>query len=463
MIRQWLFLIIFSCFLLVACRSESEPLGTPTPFATPTAVIDAIPAGVQPIPLPELMADPALYQNRRIAVTGQFYRQPRLVCAGLVRTYRPPTSFVLRDGEVVLDGGGLGTGRDVVVDGLTMTINGRLLFWRGPVGCGKRAVVQNIWYIEAANVVSPRPLTNATLTPDAGVAQINGDEPTVTPTPDEFGPDLTPTPTATPDLDLPAMTPTPTATPTPTPTPDDDDEDDDETADPTATPIFDEDEILPQGEIGSGNLVGGRLEAGEVHEWRFAIRASDVLTVNAISTRGNLVLYLLDESDELLLRQDNAPPLAVESIAGFELDEPGDYRLLVEVTGAQEADYHLQFMLSDSYTLVMQGLLVDDEEEENIRLAAESDHSWHFYGEEGDTVVVLIIPLDDMDPFLRLYGPDGRILPDETGQPNNTDEFGPGEPEELIFVLPEDGLYAIQVGEYENEAGLYSIVMFFDS
>jgi hypothetical protein len=164
---------------------------------------------------------------------------------------------------------------------------------------------------------------------------------------------------------------------------------------------------LPQGEIRSGSLVGGRLEAGDVHEWRFAIRASDVLTVNAISHQGNLVLYLLDEANELLLRQDNAPPLAVESIAAFELDEPGDYRLLVEVIGAQGGDYHLQFMLSDSYTFVMQGLLEADEPEENISLAAESDHSWHFYGEEGDMVVVLIVPQDEMDPFLRLYGPDG--------------------------------------------------------
>jgi hypothetical protein len=39
------------------------------------------------------------------------------------------------------------------------------------------------------------------------------------------------------------------------------------------------------------------------------------------------------------------------------------------------------------------------------------------------------------------------MLPDETGQANNTNEFGPGEAEELIFVLPEDGFYAVQVGD----------------
>jgi hypothetical protein len=463
MIRQGLVSIIFSCFLLVGCLGGTPPLATPTPFPTATADPFQPPAGTQAVTLAELLAEPALYQNQLIQVTGQFYRLPRLVCGSLVSTYRLPASFTLREGELVLYGGGIGAARDVAPDGLTMTINGRLLSWRGPVGCGKRAVVQEIWYVETSHVVVPRPLTSATLTPAAVVAGVNGedvDQPTPTATPeDDLDPGLVPTATPTPASDVPEMTPTPTFTPTPTPDDEEErgEEDENGTPMPTGTPGFDREAIVEQGDLESGNLVGGRLEVGEVHEWRFAITASDVLTVSAIADQGNLVLMLLDEEDNILHEQDDAPPRAVETVAGFSLTEPGDYRLLLQVTEEITADYHLLFMLSDSYTFVMQGLLVSGQEQNNISLAVESDHSWHIAAEEGDTIQVIVRPLNNMDAFIRIYDPAGDIIFDN-GQRIYINDGGAGDAEELVYVIPETGLYAIQVGDVDFAGGLYAII-----
>ncbi|MFO7537397.1 MAG: hypothetical protein R6X32_04970 [Chloroflexota bacterium] len=493
MIRQGLFIIIFSCFLLVGCRDEASSAVTPTPFPTETAVSVAAAAAVQPITLDELMADPTIFQNQQIEVTGRFHRLPRLICDNPASTYRSPASFTLRQGEVSLHGGGLGAGRDLIPDGLTMTINGRLLSWRGPVGCGKRAVVQEIWYIEASRVISPRPLTNATLTPAAVIADVSDPEQTLpvpTPTPTATStsaedPELPPLETPSSPPDLPETTPIPTATPTPTPDTDDGEEDreegDEEDADeedeeeedpdpdpgeeggptgtPTATPTADS-AIIEQGSVSSGDLVGGRLEAGESHRWRFEIRATDVLTVSAISGRGNLVLKLLDEEGILLLEQNEAPAQMVETIADFVLDQPGEYSLLVEAVDQTTVDYHLLFLLSDSYTFVMQGLIVVGQERSNVNLAPDNDHVWHFAGTAGTIIAVLILPEDNtMDPFIRMYDSEGENIMGPDGAPIFIDENGPGEPEELFYNLPETGMYAIQVGDYDFQGGVYTIVL----
>lgn len=453
MIRQRLILIIFICLLLAACRAEQVEPATPTPFPTPTAVAPAL-AAAQPMPitLTELMAEPSLYQNQPVQVTAQFFRQPRLVCGGLVTAYRSPASFVLREGEVALYGVGLGSGREVAPDGLTLTLNGRLLSWTGPVGCGKRAVVQQIWYIETSRIVSPQPLTNATLTPEVIIADVPepppADEPTATPT-------------ATPEPVLPAMTPTPTSTPTLTATPEAEEEEEEE---PTPTPTATADsELVAQGELDSGNLVGARLEAGTVHEWRFAVRASDVLTLSVVADQGSLGLSLFDEAGDLLLEQADNPPLTVAAIENFALTEPGEYRLLVGLSAEDVAEritavYHLLFMLSDSYTFAMQGLLEADMPENNISLRADSDHSWHIAGEAGQTIWVVVTPLDEMDPFIRLYDSAGDVVLDDDGDRIYINEQGPGIFEELIFTLPETGLYAIQIGDVDFAGGLYDIL-----
>jgi hypothetical protein len=465
--QQWLPVLILYGLLLASCRGADMPAATPTPFPTITAVAPEQSVGIQPITLAELMADPALYQNQQLQITGQFYRLPRIICDSPAAINRSPAGWSLREGEMQLLGGGLGSAVEVAPVGLTMTVNGRLLRWQGPVGCGKRAVFQEIWYLEASRVVSPRPVTNATLTPAAIIADIDVQgqllgqatpTPTFTATPDDD--DLTDEPPPAPEppdaTPMPTFTPTPDAedeqaTPTPTPTPDENG------AEATATPTPDPDAaadpgtVVEKGELISGELFGGRLDAGEVHWWRFAIEESDFLTVTAVANQGNLILVLLDEEANTLHEQNDAPAQAVESILNFELDEPGDYILEVRTDDNVTADYGLLFMLSDSYTFVMFGLINYDQQRPNIILEADSDHVWHFAGTAGDQITVLATPQDDMDPFLELYGPDGELISDFI------DEGVAGEAEELVFTLPETGLYAIRLGEIDFEAGLYTI------
>ena len=158
-------IVLFCLFWgLVAC--ETAVLITPTPFPTETAVTPIPLANTQPIPLEivDLVATPATSQNALVQVTGQYYRRPKLICES--DPHSSPATWEIASGEAVALAGGFDSElRRLLPDGLTMTVEGHWLLWHGPVGCGKRATVEDVWYLQVNRIVSPSPITQVTLTP----------------------------------------------------------------------------------------------------------------------------------------------------------------------------------------------------------------------------------------------------------------------------------------------------------
>src|SRR5690606_11824334 len=114
---------------------------------------------------------PAAYEGQYVRVTGAYRRPPLLVCEGLPR--HSPDGWALTEGEVAIGAGGYNDLlRSLLSEGTTMTVDGRWLQWAGPVGCGKTAGVEEIWYLAVQNGVEPHPLVRAT--PQGAVTAIAG-------------------------------------------------------------------------------------------------------------------------------------------------------------------------------------------------------------------------------------------------------------------------------------------------
>ena len=161
--RLWI-VLLFLFWGLVACNTAV--IGTPTPFPTEAAVTPLPVANSQPIPLQiaDLVATPAASQNAFIQLTGQYYRRPKLICE--TDPHPSPATWELAAGEAVALAGGFdGELRRLLPDGLTMTVEGHWLLWRGPVGCGKRAKVMDVWYLQVSRIIDPSPIAQVTLTP----------------------------------------------------------------------------------------------------------------------------------------------------------------------------------------------------------------------------------------------------------------------------------------------------------
>lgn len=270
---------------------------------------------------------------------------------------------------------------------------------------------------------------------------------TITPNPNETStPTLTPTATFTPDpraTQTPTATAGPSATPTTTPT-----------TGPTPTPTATvSGSVVDKGELEAQDLAVETIAAGETHQWQFVVDSSDVLTVNVASpVTMDMVVTVLDGNNNVLQTQNNAnngaPEIMVTNLPGA-----GTYLIRLNEAAGLEGSYSMILQDSASYAFVFKGTL-EYGDAESVLMAPQSDHFWHFLGNEGDSIAVLVAPNDNVaDVFFELYGPDATQLLDEP-----IDDGDAGFPEFLIgFVLPETGFYAIRVGEFSFGSADYAI------
>lgn len=236
---------------VVACRPQGV-FRTVTAHSTPGASFLGIP---EPVTLPALAANPFLYQNKFIRVSGLYL--PPETFTSCVRNVRGPAGRWFLSGEDwQLEVSGYERVAPRLQPGTPMTIDGIFTFYEGPLGCGKGAARDKLWYLKVIHIEDPNPLPLIAL--DGGVVEFANGLPGVvmsgtltatspvteategsgTPSePEPTGVTLTPTPAATtPTATIPAgtlpagatttgtpptetATPAPTATPTMTPTP----------------------------------------------------------------------------------------------------------------------------------------------------------------------------------------------------------------------------------------------------
>jgi hypothetical protein len=505
--NRLLSLLLLALLMSAGCaRSETGSgvlAGVPAPTFPPP------PAPAATVSIDELVAEPAAYAGQYIRLSGQYRRLPLPVCEGLPRL--SPAGWQLAGGEEAIAAGGFdGLFRSLVVEGLTVTVEGRWLQWTGPFGCGKTAPVEALWYLAVQSVVEPQPLVRVTLTPPRGVAPTAvAGLPTVAPSPTTSGTALasptgitavTPGP-ATPTIRVPTVTaattvtrlptatgaapltatatisgtspsgtlpptitgtpPTVTATgqPRATGTP----------GTPQATATGTSGDIVDRGALTFRLQLGDpaafspialevdRLDAETAHRWRVQVEAGNVITASvAAQPDRDVVLQLRDPAGNVLVNANENGAGEVETIAGYVAPNAGDYQLIVQETSLNDGSYALLYLNSgfaDYYRYEIAGVL-SASGSAGADMPDNTDYLWLFMADAGDTVSITVSPNDASDVILNLLGPEQDLLYEYI------DDAGSGQSELILnAALQDSGLYVLHVGEYQFARAAYSVTV----
>lgn len=489
------FLLAAVILFLVGC---SQPVTTAQIYSNQTAAPRIIPRG-RPlsVEIGQLQRAPEAYERTLVRVSGQYRRAPIIICDGIARV--SPATWRLEQNDAVIGAGGFDSlVQNLLPAGLTITIEGIWRFWRGPVGCGKDAPLQSVWYLEVTNIVSPSPVARVTLTPPGGAPVETPDQvdatPVDVPTPSATEPVETPegaataspTPARAATSTRAASTPSGGQTPSATPTVDDDGAEDDGAEEATATPDVTATAngtitatattengatatatlgptatpggtFVNRGSIGYQDLRGGRLNSNETQSWEVPVQAGDVITVSVAGRAGtDTMITVLDPAGRRVVEQNDSPAGFIERVAGIVAEGSGGYRVLIAEASGNETHYSLLLLNNnypDYYQFVFSGLLSYGRSESSS-MEADSDQFWFFFGNTQEIVNINVAPRDQSDIFIAFYGPEGDVL--EQG----IDDAGAGGAEQLLNVrLQATGMFAIRVGEIDYEPSSFTILV----
>jgi hypothetical protein len=483
------YLLIISSLIVLAvfaagCRSGASLTSTPVPTVAGAPIL------APQVPLLTLVRQPASFSNQFIEVTGQYEPLPSLVCGGEV--HRSPASWLLTSGEIAIPVSGFAsTLRRLADSGLSLTVQGRWQFWEGAVGCGRRAPLEQLWYLEATAIVSPNPLVReesggqpivvvpsptaesegGELPPSVPTATAPGDQngqgtpipPGTVPTPTGPLPTSTPTiqsvPTATasPTFGPGGVTITPsptlsmTTTVTPTTTPGDDTATETATVEgaPDGTP-----QPSNQGVMNYDDLKKGELATGTTHSWGFTAAAGNVVIISAAAAQSlDVRLEVVSPTGSVLVTRNEAAAGRPETTGALTLAEAGDYLIIVSPVGTSSGHYAVALQDSGSMPRMVFRETINYGANRSGLLAQGEDHLWGFMGAANDTITVRATPGSGFDLVLYILGPDGvELIYVDDGEQNAEETL-------VGYQLPESGFYTIAVGELEFREASYTITL----
>ena len=494
--------------LLVACGGANKM--TPTPFPATWTPGPALAAQESfGVDIAELLADPEMYADAYVQVRGLYQKRPLLVCESVSATNISPATWELMDNSGLrLNAGEFDQAlRSLVPDGLTMTVAGYWQLWEGPIGCGKQAEKQAIWFLEVTDIISPSPIVQVTLPPTALGDPLFSDE-VVTP---DGGTDpndqLTPMPTEDVVIVPETMTPFPTdvtvtavsddafATPSPTTVFDDGNvptatsgSNQSSTSTPLATSANGTATRQATATIGSGsgnatptvagtakatntpssgsiNIVNvdtigeeeigfGLMPSNEIHDWQLGLSERSVITISlAAEPQLKLNLEIFDQNNNVISSSNTATANQIETVKSLTVDPDKAYTIRVRNSTTNEEGSYVVLVwgnMEDSSILDARGILEDGQMKSATSPPIENaGHYWFFYGEEDEVISINTTADGSHSMWMLLYDPEGIPM----------DIDGAVFVEESIedITLPLTGLYSILVEEYFYEMANYTI------
>ncbi len=428
---------------MTGCRlRQGEVDATPTPFGTWSPVLDSrpVPAGIG-----ALIDAPESYEGAYVQVSGVYERLPLLVCGSDAHPSPATWQLTAPDGRVVGVHGREAELRHLLPDGLLMTANGRMTYFEGAIGCGKRAKIQQFWYLSVDKIISPNPIVPMTLTP---VGFIVGDTLMLTATP---VPTVMPTATPVPTLMLTA-TPVPTVMPPVMPTPSPFSSVTKTAVPPmlTVTPVPSTTAraISDMGEIELNKVLFKSFEGDEQHQWVVDVTESSRLTATVVGdSQTDLIIVVKDAETDAVLKQVDATGAGAAETLLLDV-ESGQYHVVVlSAEGEENGRYTALYSLNNADVKMNLSGLLPYEQMDSASLEANSEQYWVFEGEKDEVITITVAPLNDADMVIQLLN-----------QTDDVDGTDGGETVEIsAFTLPVDGLYLLKVGEYEGETAVYTI------
>lgn len=440
-----------------------------------------------------LLRNRASFEGQTIRVIGQYRSLPLLVCG--TTTHRSPASWTLVFGDIETFVAGFDDAlRPLAASGLSLTIEGRWQKWEGPIGCGRRAPSQEIWYLAASRIVSPNPLVKSdsdedvivvlpSPTSDTGpdpteIAQITPDEqPTetietpeanLTPSPSPTfqtipspppAATITPRPSSTPEIDSsPTSTITSTTSTTP-PATSDGTTTVTSTATATATtsggPPAATNTPADQGALSLDTVEKSVLAANTPHIWRFTPTAGEPITLTAGSGLNmNIKLELIGPGGTIVATANQGTTGQPETILHTPPSPSGQYQVIISDAGGATGPYILMMFDDNSEPEFVIQRTITYGTTGSGSVPANIDHIWNFEGLAGDVISVLVSPTSGSgDLVLYLVTPSGELLEiiDDTSVGGNESING--------FNLTESGFYSIGIGELDFAPVSYSMTL----
>ncbi|UCG23297.1 MAG: hypothetical protein JSW55_14230 [Chloroflexota bacterium] len=479
---------MLSAFFLLVLGSCQQEAATSTPAAA--AVIER-PNLAASVSLLTLARNPVAYEGEALFLSGNYRPLPLPVCTD--ETHLSPATWVLTDNNVeVMVAGFDGALRELVPPGQPLEVEGNWQIWEGPVGCGRRAPAQTIWYLQLTSILSPNPLIASLLTtPGAATpasVEATLDEVmltsaitatmTATSVPTTVIPTATPTSLGTPTASAPAtptptisatvvatVTPFPTFTPTITPSVTPTGTATLTTGTPTATPTATSSSgPTPTPTVDSGGPIVVdyddlskrfiRPSANQVWQFDGSSDSPIVLSV-APANNLNVALELFDPAGESVSTSNLGGSGQVEMIDETDLPGSGVYTLEVTSIGRTTGSYAL--LLQDDSSLPFasfQGILLYDQARTGTA-PAEVQHLWNFEGVADETVNIRVTATTQGDLRIFLNNHEGQEVEDV-----NENRFSLDDREEILdYRLPATGLYTLGIVENDLEPIGYSVVI----
>jgi VCBS repeat-containing protein len=209
---------------------------------------------------------------------------------------------------------------------------------------------------------------------------------------------------------------------------------------------------LQRGDVDGQDLVFASLPAFFVARYQYEVASSDVITVNiAAELHMDMMVALVDENDDVLTLQNLQPPGEAEILLNFSLPISGTYDIWVFEVGGNAGNFSLILQGQYDYEFVFKGTLAVPETTTNV-LPAQQDDFWHFAGTVSQTITITVTPNDGSDLFFELYSTEGKIG-------DTVDDNGNGSSEQMVYVLPPTGFFAIRLGEFDFLPASYTIAV----
>jgi hypothetical protein len=496
---RWIILGLILIAFTTACSGEEPATATSKPVPT----IAGLPLEAASVPAHLLIRNPEALEGQFIRISGNYKQLPLLVCAD--ETHRSPASWLLQTEGLEIPVAGFDSAlRELGVEGMPMEVDGRWQSWEGPVGCGRRVPVQQIWYLAVTEILSPNPLTagEAPIGETAGVPvttiEITAAPPAVTLITEPTSPLATglPGPTERPTVEL-ETTPTSAATPSPssaaispsatvateltstsaatlegsatitttatatttsglTPSPAASGtvtvtSEATETATATDTAETSEDIINYE------DIITGMIAGGTVLRWDFIGSAGDLATISVAPDFDlDVSLELVAPDGSIIESRDEAAAGQPETISQVTVSDFGTYGIRILSRNNSSGSFALVLSDSESEAYMIYRATLDYGFSDTENLPAETDFLYAFYGVSGESITAAVESVSVSNMVLYLFSPNGG----ELEFIDDDESTASGSREELTnYSLSDTGFYTIRIGEWDFEAAtfLYSL------
>ncbi|MCI0394931.1 MAG: PPC domain-containing protein [Chloroflexi bacterium] len=205
--------------------------------------------------------------------------------------------------------------------------------------------------------------------------------------------------------------------------------------------------------LAGSDQTNGELEKGRRDVWTFNGESGRYATISLTPEDSSidLTLALIDPSGKVVISADNGFAGDLEALTDVLLVESGTYLIEAGEFFNEAGGYQLSLLLTDEPQFGGGGR-IEFGQEITTDLVDNGEHTWVFNGTAGQTVTIILTPLDEqLDLIIEVEGPGGRQL-------LSLDEGFAGDAEILTgFELSVTGEYTILIRGFAGHGGMYKL------